>query len=80
MPTPAHARAPRRWRAAIAGERRQVGVLGDVDRVGRVAPAAQVDPPVGGHAERVGRRRGWRTTTAAAMSTSMTETMYFVYG
>ena len=40
--------------AAIAGERAEVGMLGDEHRVGRVAPAAQVDAPVGRDAERVG--------------------------
>ena len=67
-------------RAAIAGERHISGRAGDEHGIGRVAPAAQVDAPVGGDRRARRRARGVATSTAAAMSTSITATMYFVYG
>ena len=49
------------------------GGLGDEHRIGRVAPAAQVHALVGRDAERRRRVRGCETSSAAAMSTSITD-------
>ena len=78
MPTPA-ARKRRTRRRRHRRRAPEVGVLGDVDRVGRVLPAAEVHALIGGMPS--ASAASWLDEHArAAMSTSMIEIMYFVYG
>ena len=74
------AAAPRRTPRAIAGERRQVGVLGDVRRVGARSPSRAGTPDAPAGTPSASAASWLATTTAAAMSTSMIDTMCFVYG
>ena len=78
MPTPADDSASDEA-AAIAGDAQSRFVLGDVDRVGAVAPAPYVDAFVHRNAETV-RRLVRRDDHRAGQSTSITEIKYLVYG